>query len=181
MNDTYMEYILKKKKNGAEVLLTATIIFGAILLTAILFVLMIATARYGQITSTIGLLLAIGVWYGARYLINKQNVEYEYILTNSEIDMDKIMSKKSRKRLASFDFKEITVCANIKDDEHNYDYKNVIPKKLVNVIGDFERGNIYFADYVQDGETCRVLFQPTSRMMETVKKYNPRNVFITED
>lgn len=74
-------------------------------------------------------------WYGAYLLMSMQNIEYEYILTNSEIDIDKIMSKKARKRIASFDFKEINICANINDNEHNHDYKNVTVSKTFDVTG----------------------------------------------
>ena len=108
-------------------------------------------------------------WYGAYLLMSMQNIEYEYILTNSEIDIDKIMSKKARKRIASFDFKEINICANINDNEHNHDYKNVTVSKT------------YFVDYSQDSENYRVLFQPTSKMIESIKRFNPRNVFVMED
>ena len=113
--------------------------------------------------------------------MSMQNIEYEYILTNSEIDIDKIMSKKARKRIASFDFKEINICANINDNEHNHDYKNVTVSKTFDVTGDKARGNVYFVDYSQDSENYRVLFQPTSKMIESIKRFNPRNVFVMED
>lgn len=181
MNDVYLEYILKKKKNGMEVFINACIIFAAIIATIFIFILMMATASYGQLLSTIILLLGAGVWYFSVNLINKQSIEYEYILTNSEIDIDKIMSKKARKRLASFDFKQVAICANVKDELHNFDYKNKNVSKVINVVGDDERGNIYFADYDCDGEQRRVVFQPTMKMLETVKKYNPRCIFVMED
>ena len=154
MNDIYLEYILKKKKTGGQKAIIAVIIFAAIIGFA---------------------------WYGAYLLMSMQNIEYEYILTNSEIDIDKIMSKKARKRIASFDFKEINICANINDNEHNHDYKNVTVSKTFDVTGDKSRGNVYFVDYSQDSENYRVLFQPTSKMIESIKRFNPRNVFVMED
>ena len=42
-------------------------------------------------------------------------------------------------------------------------------------------GNVYFVDYSQDSENYRVLFQPTSKMIESIKRFNPRNVFVMED
>ena len=79
------------------------------------------------------------------------------------------------------DFKEINICANINDNEHNHDYKNVTVSKTFDVTGDKSRGNVYFVDYSQDSENYRVLFQPTSKMIESIKRFNPRNVFVMED
>ena len=78
-------------------------------------------------------------------------------------------------------FKEINICANINDNEHNHDYKNVTVSKTFDVTGDKSRGNVYFVDYSQDSENYRVLFQPTSKMIEPIKRFNPRNVFVMED
>ena len=131
MNDIYLEYILKKKKTGGQKAIIAVIIFAAIIVSLALLLLIFATAtalsgtQFGSFSFSIGLVLIAFAWYGAYLLMSMQNIEYEYILTNSEIDIDKIMSKKARKRIASFDFKEINICANINDNEHNHDYKNV--------------------------------------------------------
>lgn len=187
MNDIYLEYILKKKKTGGQKAIIAVIIFAAIIVSLALLLLIFATAtalsgtQFGSFSFSIGLVLIAFAWYGAYLLMSMQNIEYEYILTNSEIDIDKIMSKKARKRIASFDFKKINICANINDNEHNHDYKNVTVSKTFDVTGDKSRGNVYFVDYSQDSENYRVLFQPTSKMIESIKRFNPRNVFVMED
>ena len=187
MNDIYLEYILKKKKTGGQKAIIAVIIFAAIIVSLALLLLIFATAtalsgtQFGSFSLGIGLVLIAFAWYGAYFHMSMQNIEYEYILTNSEIDIDKIMSKKARKRIASFDFKEINICANIDDNEHNHDYKNVTVSKTFDVTGDdYSRGNVYFVDYSQDSENYRVLFQPTSKMIESIKRFNPRNVFVME-
>ena len=142
MNDIYLEYILKKKKTGGQKAIIAVIIFAAIIVSLALLLLIFATAtalsgtQFGSFSFSIGLVLIAFAWYGAYLLMSMQNIEYEYILTNSEIDIDKIMSKKARKRIASFDFKEINICANINDNEHNHDYKNVTVSKTFDVTGE---------------------------------------------
>ena len=109
MNDIYLEYILKKKKTGGQKAIIAVIIFAAIIVSVALLLLIFATAtalsgtQFGSFSFSIGLVLIAFAWYGAYLLMSMQNIEYEYILTNSEIDIDKIMSKKARKRIARFD------------------------------------------------------------------------------
>lgn len=187
--DFYMEYMLKKKKDGKDIaIITAVIALGVLLTGAMLLVIFsaayaLAGSRISSFAFSIGFVIIAFIWYGAYLIISTRNIEYEYILTNSEVDMDRIMSRKGRKRVASFDFAEAEICANIEDAEHNFRYKN--PEqglKVIDVTGDKSRGNIYFADYFDHdkNEKRRVLFQPTSKMIEAIRKCNPRNVFIYE-
>lgn len=186
MEDIYLEYLIKKKKDGKQMTIIAAIIAGAVIVSAALLVLVFALAfaavgtSFGSFIFSIGLVLIAMAWYGAYLLINMQNIEYEYILTNSELDIDKVLSKKGRKSFVSFDFKNIITCAAVDDNEHNSDYKNITPDKTYDAIGDRERGNIYFADFQDDNGRNRVLFQPTSKMIQAAWKFNPRNIFVTE-
>lgn len=188
--DIYLEYMVKKKKTGKQYAFLAVMITLGAVLSCVFFVLMFAVGvtmqkagtSLGQMTSFIGLMLIAAVWYGVYLLANMQNIEYEYILTNSEMDMDKIMSKKGRKHMITFDFKEITICANINDSEHNHDYVNQTADKTVDLIGDRKGDNIYFADFSDDkGARVRVLFQPTSKMINSAKRFNPRNIFVMDE
>lgn len=53
------------------------------------------------------LLLAAGVMIVAYYLTTQLNVEYEYALTNDEIDIDRIINKSKRARMANFKISDI--------------------------------------------------------------------------
>ncbi|MGN0108326.1 MAG: hypothetical protein ACI4A5_11615 [Hominilimicola sp.] len=186
MEDVYLEYMVKKKKSGGQKAIIAAIIAAGVVLSFAMLLAIYAAAfalagtQLGSFAFSIGLVLIAFMWYGAYLLISMQNIEYEYILTNSEMDIDKIMSKKGRKHIVSFDFKEVSVCANTEDSEHNHDYRNVNVGKTYDVVGDKSGGNIYFADFSNDGQRVRVLFQPTYKMISSAKKFNPRNIFIME-
>lgn len=123
MNDVYIEYMVKPPKSGKQKAVIALIVTIGVLLSALLFVLTFAAAvllmgtQFGSFAFSIGLVIIALMWYGAYLLIGMQNIEYEYLLTNSEIDIDKIMSKRGRKRIVSFDFKEVSICANVEDNE----------------------------------------------------------------
>ncbi len=187
MDDIYLEYMIKKKKTGwQKAFIAALVIFASVASAAILillYVLMLAffESGYREMIPAVGLLLIAGMWYGAYLLIGMQNIEYEYILTNSELDLDKVMSKKGRKHIVTFDFKEISICANIKDSEHNYDYKNAATDKTYDLVGDKAGDNIYFADFSEEGASARVLFQPSYKLITSAKKFNPRNIFVMEE
>lgn len=189
LEDIYLEYMIKKKKTGGQ---TALIILLAILclvlslaLLGVIYAINVgmqqAGTSVGQLVTCVGLLVVAALWYGWYLIKGMQNIEYEYILTNSEIDMDKIMSKKGRKHIVSLDFKDVEICADIEDEEHNYAYKNTNAEKVYDITGDKSRGGIYFADFTADGVKTRVLFQPTMKMITFAKRYNPKNIFVKED
>lgn len=180
--DVFMEYLLSRKKDSRDMMIIAAIIAAGIFLTLVFLFLMIAFMNIPGLSS-LGVLLIAGVWYGAVILIRRRNIEWEYILTNSEFDIDKIMAKRSRKRMLSIDFKEARLVAAVDDNEHNYEFKGNQTSKNINVMdftGGKNVGKAYFVDIYVDGERKFILFQPTTKMIEEIKKFNPRNVFINE-
>lgn len=185
MDDVYLEYLIKRKPSGKQIAAKVALIVGASLITLILLYLMlvfgmIVSPAMRQMVFTIGPLLILGAWYGMYLVNNMLNIEFEYILTNSELDIDKVLAKKGRKSFVSFDFKDITICAPVDDDMHNSDYKNIKPDKIYDAIGNAAIGYVYFVDYIDNNQRVRVLFQPTSKMVEMARRYNPRKIFAAE-
>lgn len=179
--DIFMEYMIKRRKDTKDKLFAAGFILLALLVTIALFALMMYMAAQGVSWAfSIGFLMVAFAWYGAVLLISTRNIEWEYILTNNFFDVDKIMAKRGRKRVLSIDFTEAACVAAINDNDHNHAYRNRAQNgvKLLDLTGGKELGEVYFIDIQTEGERKLVLFQPTSKMIDAIKKANPRNVFI---
>lgn len=169
--DIFLEYIVKHKRDGKDYCVISFIILAAVILTFVLFL-------FNRFLFGLGLLLIAGVWYGAYLLIQTRNIEYEYILTNNELDIDKIIARKGRKRVITINFKEIEVCANIEDAnfKHMLDRTENISQHTL--CGDMRNGAVYFVDFYADSSKQRVIFQPSDKMIEAMHSVNPRNVHI---
>ena len=177
-SDVFIEQMVKKDFESKDWIIIAALGVAAIFLSIFVFILVLGIMPQ---LSTIGLLLIAGIWYGYYVLVTRRRIEYEYILTNSEIDIDKIMAKRTRKRVASFDFKEAELVACVKDDLHSHVMKNAGNNvKVLDYSGDSEHYDVYFVDINTDGERKIILFRPTSKMLEGIKRFNPRNVHIME-
>lgn len=174
--DVFCEYIVTKKKDLLDYLLIFSVAVAAIIITYILMMLMIMFSPF----STIILFLIVGVWWGGVQLIKGRNIEYEYILTNNELDIDKIVAKSRRKRVCSVDFNHIELCASISDPDFLNVYNNHGEKTVKNFAGDLAANNAYFVDFSKDSQQVRVIFQPSKRMLEGIKKANMRFVNIKE-
>lgn len=161
--DVFCEYIVKVKKNPVEITISALgIILAVILLGFSLFFLFTPFSSFV-------LLIDAGVVYGAYILITHFNVEYEYILTNGDIDIDKITAKRKRKRVLSFSTKEFEIVAPYKQGEN---YTNVLD------LGTRNYENAYYAVFSKDGQKKTLVFNPPQKMIEAMKTYSPRTVHL---
>lgn len=164
--DTFIEYIVKKKKTTRDYLVIAAII-AALLLLAAAFLL------FNRQLFGIPFILFVFSCWGAYFLITGSNIEFEYILTNTELDIDKIVAQRSRKRIITVNFREIEKCA--KFDAEGADTSI---SRIERLYGDIRSGNVYFVDFSRDGEKIRLLFEPNERILTELKKINPRCVNI---
>lgn len=103
--DVFKEQLLKIKRSPAEYTLMAVIVLVALLISVLLFLF---SAQY-----PLFILFIVAVFYGTAKLLGMFSIEYEYIVTNSTVDIDKIISKSARKRLVSFECKDILRCERV--------------------------------------------------------------------
>lgn len=170
--DIFCEYIVKHKKTAVDYAIMAGLYIAAILLTFIILL-------FYKYTFGLGLLLIAAVWYGAYIFTRNRFVEYEYALTNNEMDIDKIMAKKRRKHIITVDFKQVEICAKTDDPMHASEFNNT---QSVAKTYDFSGScdyPVYFADFVSAEGKTRILFNPTDKMQESLRLINPRAVHIS--
>lgn len=140
-------------------------------LTFISGVLAILMMFFGQIVPCIFLIIiAAAAFYFKRYLY----VEYEYEFTNGDIDIDKIIEKNKRKRVASFNIKELEILA---PDNSGYikELAN-LPKKEIRLYPETSKAVVYTAVLKYNGEMVRMKFVPDEEFINLCYRYNPRNV-----
>lgn len=94
--DNFAEQLVEKRRTGAD--LAKKILISAAALLVASFLMYIAMLGFFVMVILAVLVLAGGVW-----LLGSFNVEYEYILTNNDLDIDKIIGKRKRKRMISLD------------------------------------------------------------------------------
>lgn len=186
LDDIYLEYLIKRKPSGRQKAAIAAASVGAAALSIILLYLtftlgyVLAGTGYGSFVFSMGLILIAFAWYGAYLIINMQRLEFEYILTNSALDIDKVLAKKGRRPFLSLDFKQIIICASTEDDENNADFLNITPSKVYDAVGDKGKGGIYFIDFEHDNQRVRLLFQPPHKLVSSAKRYNMRKIFVKD-
>ena len=170
--DIFLEYIVKRKKGGKEIAIIVGILLALLILLAISPVLFILFPGFGSIV----FLLDAGFIFGAYWLITKQNVEYEYIVTNGDIDIDRIEHRRKRKRVMSVHCKTFDIIAPVGDPDHRGEETSTVTRVL-DVSSSPNSGRAYFALFSKDGQRIKLIFEPTAKMLDNFHMFIPRSVF----
>ncbi len=95
--DNICEQLVVKARTVSDRIKAVLIIVGLAVVSAGLLFLALATGFLAF------LLIAGAAVVGGVYLLSGLDVEYEYIITNNELDIDKIIGRRKRKRMITVD------------------------------------------------------------------------------
>ena len=102
--DHYSEQLVAKRAETKELVLRGLIIFGGVAIAAFSVYLCFV---YGGIMAFYPLIIGIGAIVLAVWLLGNTVAEYEYIVTNHDMDIDKIIGRRKRKRLVSISLNNV--------------------------------------------------------------------------
>ena len=161
--DVFVEQIVRKKFGPKDYLVVLGCILGGCLVIYLSIFFL----------TQIFVVVIAGVCFGAYYLITSRNLEFEYSVTNGDLTIDKIINRRSRKRILSLDCKQVEAIGEYKPQDHankHYD------KKIVTSVYDDGR-NAWYLDlrHPKHGHII-VIFSPNERVLESVQSFIPRQV-----
>lgn len=169
--DYFSEYIIKQKKSK-KVFLAAT---GMIILTLAVWILTFPFVVHPMLSSIVGLIDAAAV-YASYLVISNFNIEYEYCVTNSEMDVDKIINRKKRKRVTSVKFTSMELMAPCGDPRFANEENGNFAK--IHMAAKSENDpDAYFIIYEENGQRTKLVFNPIQKMIDTAKFFAPRKTY----
>lgn len=159
--DSFKEQLVTRKSDNTVFIKRALIFIASLLIAVVLFIFL----------NVMSLILIALLFWGAYTLIRNFDVEYEYICTNGDLDIDKITAKSRRKRLISVDLKNVSDFDLLKGKNLNKDYS------IIDATSGESKDESYF---IQCKDTkygmCNVLITPDEDMLEVIKTYLPRTI-----
>lgn len=162
MNETYVEWLVKKKTPSYMTFLKILTIMLAVCFIVVGFVIMPA--------------LLVGLVFGvaAYFIYMNADLEYEYLYVDKELTIDKVMAKSKRKRVASFELDKMEIVAPIKS-WHLDNYKNRNDKLLDYSSGEEKQPDRRYVFYYEGKQ--KVIFEPNEEMIKAMQMVAPRKVF----
>lgn len=164
MNETYVEWLVKKKTPLWLRFLKY------LLITMTVLVCLLGFLTYNIIIFIIGVALGIGAYFS--YL--QADVEYEYLYVDRELTVDKVLAKSKRKRVASFDLGRMEVVAPLKS--YHLDEFSKRSYKAVDYSSREEKQPEARYVFYYDGQQ-KVSFEPNEEMIKAMQFVAPRKVF----
>lgn len=167
MGDVFKEQIVKRASTTKTFAMKAGLVF------LVIVIFLACTMIFPQVA----VIVAAAAGFGAYYLTSFLDVEYEYIFTNGELDIDAIYSKSRRKKVYSGIVKDIEIMAHVDDDMHKGDFNNVEETK--NCYSGVKSNNTYAFMTNIKGKRTKIVFEPNDMMLQAIKTVlTPRKLFI---
>lgn len=170
--DIFIEEVVKKEKTlGDKLLMMGIILLCAMVSGALYFAAMFILPQFAPVI----LLIILAIVYITYLFIGNFNLEYEYALVNSEIDIDKIAAKKRRKKLTSVNLLDLYSFGKKESQDYSKYLKDVSIKKVF--AGRRKDGeDIYFLVYTEDTVKKMLVFSPTEKIISVIEKLNKRKI-----
>ena len=149
--DVFVEQLIRRKGGVPYFLAVFGLTLAALAIIAVSFLFL---------GGMIGALLIVGAGYGWWWLFRNLTVEYEYSVTNGDIDIDLIRGKSRRQRIVSVRGEKIESMARYAgEDLTRYD-------RVVKAISGDEGEELWIFTYQskKNGRTA-VVFQPEERVL----------------
>lgn len=172
MMDMFFEQIVKQKPNAKRTATKLLILIVGIILLFGSFLLM-----YIPIINSISFLASVGIIYFTYILFSNQNIEFEYIYTNGEVDIDKIVNRKKRKRILT-----VKISSFDKFDNNN---KETILKnkydKFIDASSLIEDEDTYYATFrTPDSKSCVLFFTPNKKLLDELLLQLKKKTFLKQ-
>lgn len=162
MSDTYVECLVKVKQSGAAKFLKVLLI--------VLTVLCCLVMLFVPLAFLVAIAAGIGVYFVNLY----SDIEYEYLYLDKEINVDKVLARSKRKRVATFGVDRMEVFAPI-NSYHLDNFKKRDVKVRDFSIGEVQQPDLRYAMYYEGGE--KIIFSPSENLVKALKNVAPRKVF----
>ncbi len=171
--DTYTEHIVKQKYSLKAVLIT---VFLYLLATVLSYITVILSFSY-PLVMQFAFALVVGYYVGVWFITQRFNIEYEYIVTNDELDVDKIMSRKTRKRMLTISVKKFDEFGKAEGTRFEELMNNPeIQVKFDASISKKSEGRFYALFVNKKEQKMLLIFNPTEKMLKMFRMHNPGRV-----
>ena len=171
MKDIFKEQLVKKVKTPRDLIFKIGIIFNAFMVTMIIFTI---AASAPNLSVFIPILFVLVVW-GSWHLIKRRNQEFEYCVTNNELDIDIIYNKSRRKKVFVGSIGDFQALRPLGESEHEHNFQEV------HAIKDYSTGKkgLYTHEFVTSyqGKKMHIIFEPNEEIQAALKMHLKRGVF----
>lgn len=153
--DRYSEQLVTKVRTMSDTVKIVTVILLSALIAG-------AAVFFALVSGLLILVfLGIGIFFLGVWLVSGMSIEYEYIVTNTELDIDKIIGKRKRKRMITIDLTRADDFAPLGDTSPDCDV-------IVSASSGTDKNIHYLLAEHSDYGKVKVIFNPNKKTKDTI-------------
>lgn len=172
MGDVFKEQLVKKESNAKNALIK-----GGVIGATLLIFLILSAFNSNPLVSAVFPFVFLALIGGAYFLFTMQNVEYEYIYTNGELDIDRITNRSRRKRVFSSDIRAMEIVAHIEDKDYANEFANL--QKTMDFSSGKIKPNTYVARISYGEKMVKLIIEPNETIQQAMSTVlSPRKFHI---
>lgn len=156
MGDVFKEQIVQRKPTLRDKALR----IGLIILAALIFFIAMVMLQ------TIGMMIGFAACFGAWFAMSFLSVEYEYVFTNGDLDIDIIYNRARRKRIFSGHVNNFELMCHVEDKIRIGEFASAQETRDYSsgVVGE----NTYAFLTPYNGKRLKIIFEPNEKMMKAI-------------
>jgi hypothetical protein len=156
MGDVFKEQIIQRKQTARERIFRILLMVGA----GIVFFL--AITQIPMVGPIVGFAACFAAWYLMSFL----NVEYEYVFTNGDLDIDVIYNRSRRKRLFTGQVNSFELMCHVDDKVRIGEFASAQETRDYSsgVVGE----NSYAFLTIHNGKRVKIIIEPNEKMMKAI-------------
>jgi len=172
MKDVFKEQLVKRRPHIKTTMAKAGLLTAAIFLMLLTMILV----QFVQALSIFFPLLLVGIIFGTYVMFRRFNIEYEYVLTNNELDIDIIYGKSRRKRVFSANVRDFDAFRKIGQTDMEHSFSGATTR------ADFSGGpGGTFAQYefvaTYNAKRMRIIFEPNTDLLSSLIPHLKRGTY----
>ena len=164
MQDIFVEQLVRRTPTAATRLLQALV-----LLALVLLILPLCFSPMALLAVPLGV---IAGFFAARWLLRRLQLEFEYSLTNGELDVAMIVGRQKRQEMLSLRSSAIQYMAPV-CPAHQSEFENPGIQTTFNAVSSDHSDQRWFLLFQQDGRLCRLIFEPKAELVDGLERFAP--------
>lgn len=169
MGDIFNEKLVARIPTLRIVMLKSLVVLAA---AAVIVLSVLTLFSFTSAFSFFFAFAVTGAGYGAWYLLRQFNVEYEYAVTNSAFEVDKIIAQSRRKKLVDIDLRGLEE-AGPADEKGLARIEHLEFAKILDCTSHVQAPGRWYMVYSVDGAKHLLFIEPNEKMIQSFRTYAP--------
>lgn len=165
MADIFVEQIVKRKRSTSDILKIVLIILAAMVVDSTFLIV-------NMLRLVFPFVFAMSI-YASYNIIRNMSIEYEYSITNGEMDVDSIAGRRKRKKLLSLSVRRFSIVAPAVQ-KYEAEFQSDSIRKVIDACISPNVEGLWFARFEDDaGLESALFFHPSEKVLRALARTIP--------